>query len=179
VRGGGDREHPGEGQARDEDDQPVTETGHERVAAGETGEVGVGPADLSERLLLAPIRDQLGRASQQLDESGGEVSTDGGLPPADVPSQAPGDRGNENAAENEPEREHEPCEREDRGGHTHAESADGERHQRRAEASEEQALQGVDVADHPAKEIAPAVRVELGRREGLDAPVEAGTDPPQ
>ena len=58
------------------------------------------------------------------------------------------------------------------GGDPDADGADDERDERRAEAAEVEALQRVDVADHPAEQIAAAETLELRRRERLDPRVE-------
>ena len=66
-------QHAGDGQPRDQDRQAVGEPGGEPVAAAEAGELVAARAHARERVLLAPVDDELRRAAQQLDELGGEL----------------------------------------------------------------------------------------------------------
>ena len=54
-----------------------------------------------------------------------------------------------------------------------------ERNHGRKQAAEVEVLLGVDVGDHAREQVALAVAVELGRRERLDALVDARPHPPE
>ena len=134
-----------------------------------------------ERVLLAPVDDELRRAAQQLDELGGELA------PARRPddgrrrgSSATVSAGTSTPTSDQPDAQESPRRRAGTPPSTpDARRADRERDERRPEPAEVEALERVDVADHSAEELAAPVALELAGRERLDALVEARADPAQ
>ena len=178
-RVGHDREDAGHRQPGDQDRQALREAGCKRVAAAEAGELAAPCPDAGEGVLLAPVDDELRRASQQLDELGGELRPGGSLTTAGGAGQDDRQRRNERAHEQQPDGKNRGGGGQERGCHSHAPRPDRERHERRREPTDVQPLERVDVADHPAQELAAPVALELGGSERLDPLVEARADPAQ
>ena len=99
-----------------------------------------------------------------------------GLPAAGGPAQSGGDERDAEPADEEPRREHDRGGGQERGRRADAGGAGRERDEGGPDASEVQALEGVDVADHPCQQVALPEALELGRGERLDPLVEAGAD---
>ena len=74
-RMGGDRdgEHGDGRQAGGEDPECVCGAGGERVTVGEPGQSGISLPKAAKRLLLTPVHDELGCATKELDELGGQL----------------------------------------------------------------------------------------------------------
>ena len=135
-----DRQHAGDGQARDQDRESLGEARGERVAAAETHELVASRPDPGQRVLLAPVDDELRRAAQQLDELGGQLRASGSLATAGGSRQPRRQHGHEHAGEQEPEGENRSGGRQDRRGHDDARRSDHERDEQRRQAADVEAL---------------------------------------
>ncbi len=179
VRGDRHGQHAGSREAGDEHGQRVGEAGDQCVATSETHELTVGRADAGEGVVLPAVGDELRCSPQELDQLGRQLAPRGRLAPADTSPQPACEQRYRDSAEREAERE------DDRGGREHeCDGGDaGDRHdetdERRREAAEIEPLERVHVCDQPAHEVAAPKRVQLRRRERLDALVHARPDPPE
>ena len=136
-------------------------------------------ADSREGIVLATERDELRRASEQLDELGRQLAPGVRLPTAGDPREARGENWHGAARKREPEREHDRRGRKEECGRDDAGDRDDESHEDGSDAAQVEPLERVDVADHPADEVTAAKRLELRGRERLDPPVERRADPPE
>ena len=138
--------------------------------------LAIGRASSLESLLLATVEHELGRAPEELDEIG--RSSRRGAAACRRPverASAAASSGTPTPATMSPTARIEPGRGKDQRGRQRPTTiADDDRSSRRADAPQVEALQRIDVADHPAHEIAAAEALELSRRERLDALVEAG-----
>ena len=153
--------------------ETVGDAGRERVSPREPDELAIGLAHAAQRLFLAPVHDELGSAAQELDELRVEVSLHAGSSSSGRTREQPGDRRHCDSCDEQPRDEDRPGDRQDRGSDADRDRAGRDGDERRGEAAQVQALERVDVADHPADEIASPVGLEPRRRERLDALVEA------
>ena len=179
MRDNRERQHDDRSQSGDEHEPRVGEPGYERIAAAEQDELAVGATDATERVLLTAIRDELGRAAQELDELCRQLTSGSCLPSADDAAQPRGQKRNRHTRDEQPERKRD-CggrQKECHGGD--AGDPDGQGDGGRSEATEVQALQRVDVCNQPGYEVAATERIELGRRERLDLLVDPRTDTPE
>jgi hypothetical protein len=83
------------------------------------------------------------------------------------------------ADENEANGENRPGGREDGSRDSDAHRSDRECDEGRHQAAQIEALERVDVSDHPPEQLAAAIPLELRGRKGLDALEEACADSPQ
>ena len=179
VRTDREREHHDGGQAGDEDECPFDDARGQRVAPREADELTVGRPHTADRLILAPVGDELGSTAQQLDELRAQRAPRRGLTPASSTAETRGGDGQRNSSEREPHCERDRRPRQDERGREHARERDDQADDGRRETAEEETLEGVDVGDQAADEIAAPKRVELARSERLDAAVNRRADPPQ
>ena len=170
-----DRRQPG-----DENEQPCAEPRDEGVAARIPCELAIGRADGLEPVVLATVEHELGCAAEQLDEIAVSSPRATRVPPPGrtgerAREQRHADAGDEQSDREDQRRQPEgsarpprrrPLPTSDRGG-------------RRPDAPQVEALQRVDVADHPADEIAAPEALELRGRERLDPLVEPRSDVPE
>jgi hypothetical protein len=66
-------EHAGNRQTCGQDRERIGEPGRERIAGREPRELAIRSADPGERVILASVGDELGRATEDLDELGREL----------------------------------------------------------------------------------------------------------
>ena len=177
MRRDGHREDSGRRQSCDENGERIGERGQQRVAATEAHELRIRLPDASGCVFLAAVDDELGGATEELHELGGELATGLRLPLARGAGEHAGDHGNRDPPEQQSEREDPGSRRKNDGRGDDAGRPGEECDERRPDSAEVEALQGVDVSDHPGEEVAPPVALQLGRREWLDACVEARADP--
>ena len=131
-------------------------------------------ADALRGLLLAAVGDELGRAAQELDELRRQLGASSRAPQTGRAAEPAREPRHRDAAGEETGGEDERRRRAGTPRSTPTQTApvdDGD--ERRAEPAEVEALQGVDVADHPVEQLAVPVALELRGRERLDALVEA------
>ncbi len=114
----------------------------------------------SQRLVLAPVHDELGRAAKELDELGVQVALRAGRRRPAARAEPPGDRRHADPADEQSRGEDRRGDRQDRGSDADRDRAGRDGDERRGEAAQVEALERVDVADHPADEIAPPVGLE-------------------
>ena len=157
----------------------LAETRDERVATREARELAVQRADAPLDVVLAAVRDELGRPAQQLDELGVQLARRRSPPSGGRTGERSGQHRDRDPRDEQPEGEHDGGLREERRRDADGRGADGERDERRPEAAEVEALQRLDVPDHPLEQVAAPVALELRGRERLEARVEARADPAQ
>ncbi len=131
----------------------------------------VGLAQPLQLLLLAAVDGELGRGLEELDEVGRELAAHGRLAPCRASAEGAGERRHREAADQEPDREHERGGGQERPGRAHGDGAGRDGDERRPEPAQVQVLQGVDVADDTRQQVAAAVGAELRGGQRLDAPV--------
>ncbi len=173
MRSDGESEHGDRCQAGHEDRTRVGKPGDERVAATEPDELLVRSRDSSENVVLAAVRDELGSSPKELDELAGQLPARCGLPLTDEPGEPAGEERHRDPAERETDGDHCSSDGKHERDRDDASGRDREGDERRREAAQVDALERVDVTDHSAYEVAPSECVELGRRERLDALVNA------
>ena len=146
--------------------------GGERVTVRQPGQSGIAVPKAAERLFLTPVHDELGCATKQLNELGGQLPLSNRPGPRRPAEKGGGDRDSDPAHE-QARRENDGRDGQDRGCDTYRGSARQDGHERRSQPPQIQGLQRIDVADHATHEIAAPVRLEPTGRERLDALVEA------
>ena len=123
----------------------------------------ISAAKAAERLLLAAVHHELRSPTEELDELCAQVSLGGRTPPARLPTEEAGHDGDGDSPDDESGRENGRGKREDGSGDPDRDRARAQGNEWWAEPTQVQALQGVDVADHPAHEIAAAVLLQASR----------------
>src|SRR4029453_2680089 len=99
------------------------------------------------------VRHELRRAAEELDEVCGQLGARTRLATANHAVDPRRDKRDENAADEEPDRENPGRGRQDGRGDSDACSSDGERNERRPEATNVEALERVDVSDHATQKL--------------------------
>ena len=169
----GDGQDGDDGRAADDDAQSVGNARRERVSTPEADECTICLAHARQRVVLAAVDDELGSSAENLDELRAQVSL-GSCPT--IPSQAPEaprNRRYRDSRDEQSRHEYRRRDRKDRGRHSGRHGSGRDRDERRGEAAQIQALERINVADHPADEIALPVRLESCWCERLDPLVEA------
>ncbi len=147
-------------------DEPeaIGHAGGERVAAGQLDQRAVGGADPVQRRLLGAERDELGRAAEQFDELGRELSARGRLTAARPGPERSRQRGHRHAGREQTGGEYETGSGQEHGRGEDRDATGQERDEWRLETAKVQVLERVDVRDHPGQQVALAVALELCRR---------------
>ena len=166
------REHPGDRQARDRIESPRRGRG-ERVAACRGGRARGRVRDAAERVLLAPVDDELGRAAQHLDELGRQLAARSRLPAAATRASRAASTGTSDAGEQEAERRARSGGRQERRGRRDARRPDHECDEQRRRARGGRAPAARRRRRPSGRAVAAPIARELPGRERLDPLVEA------
>ena len=163
----GDRRRTG-----DDHGESIGHSGGKRIAPSQACELVVGCAEPLERRILAAVDDEFWRSAQELDELRREASLRLGSSVTGGSADQPRRERHDDPSEKQPYPEQQRGERKDRCRDTNGDRAGHDRDDRRAEPSQIEALEGIDVADHTTHEVSPAVLAQAGGRERLDSLVE-------
>ena len=172
MRDDGSREHTHGREAADENEQARSQPCDEGVAAGMAAELRVRCPDVVEPSVGSAVQHELGRAPQHFDEVGGQSAALGCRAPAARPCEPLGEQWDENARDQKSESEDESCSRQNQRSGGDRDDADQRGGGWWPCSPQVEALQCVDVAHHPADEVAVAVGLELCRGKRLDPRVE-------
>ena len=168
VGGHGQRQHAHGRQARNRDRCRVRDAGDERVPLGEAAELPVGGADPGERLVLPAVGDELRCAGEELDQLRRQLAARRRLAAGRPLGHPRCEERHRDASHHEAGGEHDGRGRQQQRRRDDAGSADDEPGDRRADPADREALQGIDVADHPRQQVPAPEGAELGRSERLD-----------